>query len=183
VLALLVRAVLGRPVFFVQERPGLGGRPFRLIKFRSMSAARDAAGRLLSDDERLGRFGRALRRSSLDELPELLNVLKREMSLVGPRPLLMEYLPRYTAEQARRHEVRPGLTGWAEVNGRNALSWEDRFRLDVWYVDHLSFALDLRTIARTVVKVVTGEGVHEAGHATRSPFQGSPGVPRETNHL
>jgi sugar transferase EpsL len=188
----LVRIVLGSPVFFVQERPGLGGRVFRLIKFRSMSAARDAAGRLRPDDERLGRFGRALRRSSLDELPELLNVLKRDMSLVGPRPLLVEYLPRYNAEQARRHDVRPGLTGWAEVNGRNALSWDDRFRLDVWYVDHLSFMLDLRTVARTVVKVVTGEGVNEAGHATRSPFQGSPAIqdaewqtarrPRETNH-
>lgn len=181
-LALLVRIVLGGPVFFIQERPGLGGRPFRLIKFRSMSAARNAAGRLLSEEERLGRFGRALRRSSLDELPELLNVLKRDMSLVGPRPLLMEYLPRYTAEQARRHEVRPGITGWAEVNGRNALSWEERFRLDVWYVDHLSFLLDLRTVGRTLVKVVTGDGVNEAGHVTRSPFQGSPAVPRETSH-
>lgn len=181
VLAVLVRLAIGSPVFFIQERPGVGGRVFRLIKFRSMSAARDGQGRLRSDDERLGRFGRVLRRSSLDELPELLNVLKGDMSLVGPRPLLVEYLPRYSPEQARRHEVRPGITGWAEVNGRNALAWEDRFRLDVWYVDHLSFGLDLKTIGLTLVKVVTGEGVSEAGHATRSKFQGSPSAPPETN--
>jgi sugar transferase EpsL len=173
VLTVAVRLAIGRPVFFVQERPGRGGRVFRLIKFRSMTEARDHEGRLPPDDQRLNRFARVLRRTSLDELPEILNVLKGDMSLVGPRPLLVDYLARYTHEQARRHEVRPGLTGWAEVNGRNALSWEDRFLLDVWYVDHVSLALDLRTIARTALKVITGEGVSEPGHATKSEFRGS----------
>ncbi len=174
VVAIAVLLVLGRPVFFVQKRPGRFGRVFRLVKFRSMKDARTANRELLPDEERLGRFGRLLRRSSLDELPELLNVLKGDMSLVGPRPLLVQYLERYTPEQARRHEVRPGLTGWAEVNGRNALSWEDRFRLDVWYIEHLNFGLDLRRLARTVAKVVTGEGVSEPSHATKSEFRPLP---------
>jgi sugar transferase EpsL len=170
-IALAVRAAIGRPVFFVQERPGQRGRIFRLIKFRSLSDACDPTGRLLPDGERLGRFGRLLRRSSLDELPELLNVIRGDMSLVGPRPLLVRYLSRYTPRQARRHEVRPGMTGWAEVNGRNALSWEDRFEMDVWYIDHLGLGLDLRIIARTALKVVTGEGVNEPSQATRSEFR------------
>jgi len=173
ILAVAVGLAIGRPVLFAQERPGLRARPFTLIKFRSMNDARGAAGELLSDGERLGAFGRLLRRSSLDELPELWNVVKGDMSLVGPRPLLLEYLPLYSPQQARRHEVRPGITGWAEVNGRNALSWEDRFRLDVWYVDHLSPGLDLMVLARTLVAVVTGHGVTEACVATRSKFQGS----------
>lgn len=173
VLAVVVRLGIGRPVFFVQERPGRGGRVFRLTKFRSMTDARDENGRLLPDDERLGRLARVLRRTSLDELPELINVLKGDMSLVGPRPLLVQYLDLYTPEQARRHEVRPGLTGWAEVNGRNALSWEDRFKLDVWYVDHISLALDLRTLVRTAAKVMTGEGVSEPGQATKREFTGT----------
>lgn len=171
-IAIAVRLSIGRPVFFVQPRPGRDGRIFHVIKFRSMTDARDREGRLLPDEQRLGRFARLLRRSSLDELPELVNVLRGDMSLVGPRPLLVAYLARYTPDQARRHEVRPGLTGWAEVNGRNALSWEARFILDVWYVDHVSLALDLRTLVRTVLKVVTGEGVSEPGHATRSEFTG-----------
>jgi len=151
-VALLVRVLLGSPVLFVQERPGLGGRPFRLLKFRTMTDARDASGKLRPDAERLTSFGRLLRSLSLDELPELVNVLRGEMSLVGPRPLLMAYLCRYTPEQARRHEVLPGLTGWAQVNGRNALTWEERFRLDVWYVDHLSFALDAKILMLTLVQ-------------------------------
>jgi sugar transferase EpsL len=174
-VAVAVCLVMGRPVFFVQARPGFNGRIFRLIKFRTMTDARNSQGQLLPDNGRLDGFARALRRSSLDELPELINVLKGDMSLVGPRPLLVDYLARYTREQARRHEVRPGLTGWAEVNGRNALSWTDRFRLDVWYVDHVSVALDVRIMARTALKVVTGEGVTEPGHATKSEFRGSAG--------
>jgi sugar transferase EpsL len=173
VVAAAVRLAVGPPVFFVQERPGRRGRIFRLIKFRSMTDSRDPTGRLLSDEHRLGRFTRGLRRTSLDELPEIVNVLKGDMSLVGPRPLLVDYLTRYSPEQARRHEVRPGLTGWAEVNGRNALSWEDRFRFDVWYVDHLTLALDLRIMATTALKVVTGDGVSEPGRATKSEFTGS----------
>ena len=149
-LALLVRARLGPPILFRQQRPGLYGRPFTLYKFRSMTDARDEQGNLLPDGERLTRFGKWLRSTSLDELPELFNVLKGHMSLVGPRPLLMEYLPLYTPEQARRHEVKPGITGWAQVNGRNAISWEEKFKLDVWYVDHVSFWLDLKILALTV---------------------------------
>jgi sugar transferase EpsL len=143
------------------------------VKFRSMTDARDQNGQLLPDEARLGRFARVLRRSSLDELPELINVVKGDMSLVGPRPLLVEYLALYSPEQARRHDVRPGITGWAEVNGRNTLSWEDRFKLDVWYADHLSLGLDLHVMLKTVMKVLTGEGVNEPGHATRSRFPGS----------
>lgn len=171
-LAILVRIKLGSPVFFSQIRPGRDGKPFRLIKFRSMTNARDASGALLPDAERLPPFGRLLRSTSLDELPELLNVLKGDMSLVGPRPLLMEYLPLYSAEQARRHELRPGLTGWAQVNGRNALSWEDKFKLDVWYVDNHSLWLDLKILLLTLWKVVTREGISASGEATMSPFNG-----------
>lgn len=174
VVAALVRLRLGPPVLFVQARPGLHGRPFRLVKFRTMSEARDAAGRLLSDGERLTALGRALRAASLDELPELWNVLKGDMSLVGPRPLLMEYLPLYSPHQARRHEVRPGLTGWAQVNGRNALSWEEKFDLDVWYVDNRSFVLDLKILLLTVRQVVARKDISAAGEATMRPFTGSP---------
>jgi sugar transferase EpsL len=168
--ALAVRIGLGRPVLFRQMRPGLGGRPFALLKFRTMTEARDAAGRPLPDDRRLTPLGQLLRRTSLDELPELINVLKGDMSLVGPRPLLMDYLPHYTPEQARRHEVRPGLTGWAAVNGRNATSWEQRLAQDVWYVDHRSFALDCRILLRTVAKVIRQEGISQDGHATMPRF-------------
>ena len=154
----LVRSKLGSPVLFRQIRPGLDGRPFMMVKFRTMTDERDAGGELLPDAQRLTAFGRFLRATSLDELPELWNVLSGEMSLVGPRPLLMEYLPLYSPEQARRHEVRPGITGWAQVNGRNALSWEERFKLDVWYVDHRSLWLDLRILLRTAKTVLTGAG-------------------------
>jgi len=167
-----VRHVLGRPVFFHQTRPGLHGRPFRMIKFRTMTDARSGGGQLLPDEERLGTFGRFLRTTSLDELPELWNVLKGEMSLVGPRPLLMEYLPLYSKEQARRHDVRPGITGWAQVNGRNALSWEEKFKLDVWYVDHRSFWLDLRILWLTLCKVLARDGISAPGEATMPRFIG-----------
>lgn len=171
-LAWLVRRKLGSPVFFRQTRPGLHGRPFDMIKFRTMTDARGPDGRLLPDADRLTAFGRFLRASSLDELPELLNVLKGDMSLVGPRPLLMEYLPLYSPEQARRHEVRPGVTGWAQVNGRNALSWADKFLLDVWYVDHRSLWLDIKILLLTVRKVLVREGISAAGEATMSKFTG-----------
>lgn len=173
VLAALVRWRLGSPVFFRQTRPGRGGVSFGMVKFRTMTDARDADGRLLPDDVRLTRFGKLLRATSLDELPELWNVLRGEMSLVGPRPLLVEYLDRYTPEQARRHETLPGITGWAQVNGRNALEWEQKFALDVWYVDHVSFWLDLKILAKTVLKVLVREGVSAAGHATAPVFLGS----------
>lgn len=165
-IALAVRIGLGRPVLYRQMRPGLGGRPFALLKFRTMTDARDAAGQPLPDDQRLTRLGQLLRRTSLDELPELVNVLKGDMSLVGPRPLLMDYLPHYTPEQARRHEVRPGLTGWAAIHGRNATSWEQRLAQDVWYVEHRSFALDCRILLLTVVKVIRQEGIAPDGQAT-----------------
>ena len=174
-VAVAVRVGLGSPVLYRQVRPGAGGRPFTILKFRTMRDALDARGEPLPDAERLTRFGRFLRSTSLDELPELWNVLRGEMSLVGPRPLLMQYLPLYTPEQARRHEVRPGVTGWAQVNGRNAAAWEDRFRMDVWYVDHLCLALDLRILLRTVAKVVRREGVSQEGQATVEYFRGSPG--------
>ncbi|HWR97726.1 MAG TPA: sugar transferase, partial [Candidatus Methanoperedens sp.] len=161
--ALAVRLRLGRPVLFRQVRPGRGGRPFVLLKYRTMSDARDGSGVLLPDAGRLSALGRFLRSTSLDELPELFNVLRGDMSLVGPRPLLTEYLPLYTPEQARRHEVRPGITGWAQVNGRNAISWEERFALDVWYVDNRSLRLDLRILALTVAKVLTREGISQEG--------------------
>jgi lipopolysaccharide/colanic/teichoic acid biosynthesis glycosyltransferase len=172
VLAWQVRRKLGSPVLFTQVRPGLHGMPFRMVKFRTMADTRDASGALLPDAERLTPFGRFLRASSLDELPELWNVLKGEMSLVGPRPLLMEYLTLYTPEQARRHEVRPGITGWAQVNGRNAISWADKFALDVWYVDHRSLWLDVRILWLTVRKVLVRDGISAAGEATMPKFKG-----------
>jgi sugar transferase EpsL len=175
VVALAVHAAMGRPVLLRQVRPGLGGRPFVFYKFRTMTDARDAQGQLLSDEVRLTPFGRALRASSLDELPQLFNVLRGDMSLVGPRPLLMEYLPLYTPRQARRHEVRPGITGWAQVNGRNALSWEEKFELDVWYVDHHSLWLDLRILWMTALRVVRPSGINQPGVATMNKFTGSSG--------
>ena len=173
-LALLVRWRLGRPVLFRQTRPGLHGQPFELCKFRTMTDARDAAGRLLPDAERLTRLGRLLRASSLDELPELWNVICGEMSLVGPRPLLMAYLPLYTPEQARRHELPPGITGWAQVHGRNALTWQDKFTLDIWYVDHVSLSLDMKILLLTLWKVLRREGISQQGQATMEPFRGAP---------
>lgn len=173
ILALLILLKLGAPVLFRQERPGYHNNPFILHKFRTMTYARDEHGNLLPDSERLTPFGHWLRSTSLDELPELWNVLKGDMSLVGPRPLLMQYLDRYTPEQMRRHEVKPGLTGWAQINGRNALTWEEKFRLDVWYVDHLSFWLDLKIIGKTLVSVLKGEGINQAGHATMPEFRGT----------
>ena len=172
-VAIAVRVALGSPVLFRQRRPGLHGEPFLLTKFRTMTDARSEAGALQPDAERLTRLGRLLRRSSLDELPELLNVLAGDMSLVGPRPLLMEYLPLYTPEQMRRHDVRPGITGWTQVNGRNALTWEQKFALDVWYVDHRSMRLDLRILWMTVRSVLRGEGISAPGHATMEPFRGA----------
>ncbi len=168
-----VRRKLGSPIFFRQTRPGLNGKPFNMIKFRSMTDAIDPHGALLPDSQRLTSFGRFLRASSLDELPELWNVLKGEMSLVGPRPLLMEYLPLYTPEQARRHEVRPGITGWAQVNGRNSICWADKFALDVWYVDHRSLWLDVRILWLTVRKVLVRDGISAEGEATMPKFTGS----------
>lgn len=171
VLALLAIANKGR-VFFVQQRPGKNGRIFRLIKFKTMNDARDTNGNLLPDAQRLTPVGKFVRETSLDEIPQLLNVIKGDMSLVGPRPLLVEYLPLYSAEQARRHEVRPGITGWAQVNGRNTISWQEKFSLDVWYVDHLSFLLDLKIIMMTIVKVFRREDINKSGHATTELFDG-----------
>ncbi len=173
VTALLVARNLGRPVLFRQVRPGLHGRPFTLVKFRSMRDAVDAKGRALPDSERLTRFGRMLRATSLDELPELVNVLRGDMSLVGPRPLITAYLDRYTPEQARRHEMRPGITGWAQVNGRNAVSWDDRFAMDVWYIDNHSLWLDVKILWLTVAAVLKRDGVSAEGHATMPEFMGS----------
>ncbi len=173
VVAISLYALIGSPVFFVQERPGLLGRSFHVYKFRTMSDECDASGDLLPDQQRLSSFGSLLRKLSIDELPQLFNVLKGEMSLVGPRPLLMEYLPLYSSEQMRRHEVRPGITGWAQVNGRNALSWDERFRLDIWYVDHRSFWLDMRILLLTIRKVLVREGISAAGEVTMSKFTGS----------
>jgi len=172
-VAIAIRVRMGGPVFFTQERPGLHGHPFTMIKFRTMRDAQDSAGQPLSDAERLTRFGRFLRATSLDELPELWNVLKGDMSLVGPRPLLMEYLPRYSMEQLRRHELRPGITGWAQVNGRNALDWPEKLALDIWYVDHQTFWLDLKILVLTVLKVVARDGISAAGEATMPKFQGN----------
>jgi len=172
-VALLVRIFLGKPVLFRQQRPGYQGRPFFLYKFRTMTEARGPDGNLLPDAERLTPLGRFLRATSLDELPELFNVLRGEMSLVGPRPLLMEYLPRYSPEQMRRHEVLPGITGWAQVNGRNALDWPARFQLDVWYVDHWSFWLDVKILLLTFWKVFTREGISQPGQATTTYFTGN----------
>jgi lipopolysaccharide/colanic/teichoic acid biosynthesis glycosyltransferase len=172
-VALLVAVKLGRPVLFKQVRPGLNGHPFTMLKFRTMLDAQDDQGRPLPDHLRLTRFGKLLRSTSLDELPGLLNVVRGDMSLVGPRPLLMQYLPLYSDEQARRHLVRPGLTGWAQVNGRNSLDWDAKFALDTWYVDHRSFALDLRILWMTVRKVLVREGISAEGEATMRPFTGS----------
>jgi lipopolysaccharide/colanic/teichoic acid biosynthesis glycosyltransferase len=173
VLVWLVRRKLGSPVFFRPVRPGLHGKPFEMVKFRTMTSERGPNGQLLPDDVRLTPFGRFLRATSLDELPELWNVLKGDMSLVGPRPLLMEYLPLYTSEQARRHEVRPGITGWAQVNGRNAISWVDKFALDVWYVNHRTLWLDIKILWLTVKKVLVRDGISAAGEATMPRFTGS----------
>ena len=172
-VAIAVRVKLGNPIFFRQDRPGLNGQPFGMVKFRTMLDARGPDGRLLGDHERLPAFGRLLRSTSLDELPELWNVLKGEMSLVGPRPLLMHYLPLYSAEQARRHDVRPGLTGWTAVNGRNAITWDEKLALDIWYVDHWSLALDAKIIAATIVSVFRRHGVAAADSATMPEFTGS----------
>jgi lipopolysaccharide/colanic/teichoic acid biosynthesis glycosyltransferase len=172
-LGILIRLKLGSPIIFRQQRPGLHSRPFTILKFRTMTDACDSQGNLLPDSERLTPFGRFLRSTSLDELPELINVLKGEMSLVGPRPLLMCYLDRYTPEQMRRHEVKPGLTGWAQINGRNATLWAEKFVLDVWYVDHQSLGLDLKIIALTAWKVLKREGINEQGYVTASEFMGT----------
>lgn len=172
-LALLIQFKLGVPILFRQQRPGLHGKPFVLLKFRTMTNVCDSFGNLLPDAERLTPFGRFLRQTSLDELPEFINVLRGEMSLVGPRPLLMEYLDRYTPEQARRHEVLPGITGWTAVNGRNALTWDEKFALDIWYVDHQSLWLDITILAMTVWKVLRREGVTQPGRETPDKFSGS----------
>lgn len=174
VLTLAIHQQMGRPALFRQRRPGRGGKPFELYKFRTMTDARDAQGALLPDAARLTPLGRWLRSTSLDELPQLLNVLRGELSLVGPRPLLMQYLARYSPEQARRHEVTPGITGWAQIHGRNAISWPEKFRLDVWYVDHWSPALDLLILLKTVGKVLTRSGISAAGEATMPEFLGQP---------
>jgi lipopolysaccharide/colanic/teichoic acid biosynthesis glycosyltransferase len=173
VVGILVRLRLGSPVLFVQERPGLRGRPFRMVKFRSMTDARGPDGELLPDEQRLTPFGKFLRASTLDEFPEMWNVLVGDMSVVGPRPLLMRYLPRYDAFQARRMEVKPGVTGWAQVNGRNAISWEEKFALDVWYVDHRTFWLDMKIVVRTFFKVFARTGINAANAATMEEFRGS----------
>lgn len=172
-IAVLVRILIGKPALFRQRRPGCHGKPFLLYKFRTMTEERDAEGHLLPDEVRLTAFGGLLRKFSLDELPQLLNVIKGDLSLVGPRPLLMEYLPLYTPEQARRQEVKPGITGWAQVNGRNAISWEEKFRLDVWYVDNQTFSLDLKILWFTFVKVLKREGINQEGRATADKFMGS----------
>lgn len=171
--AFLVRINLGSPVLFKQQRPGLNAKPFYVYKFRTMTDQQDADGQLLPDEVRLTPFGKLLRKLSLDELPQLFNVFKGDLSLVGPRPLLMQYLPLYSLEQARRHEVRPGITGWAQINGRNAISWDDKFKLDVWYVDNQSFWLDFKIFVITLKKVFTREGISQDGHATMEPFKGT----------
>lgn len=173
ITAYKVKKELGSPVLFRQTRPGLHGKPFEMIKFRTMKDATDKAGNALPDSERLTEFGKKLRASSLDELPELWNVLKGDMSLVGPRPLLMEYLPLYNAQQAKRHNVRPGVTGYAQVNGRNSLSWEDKFKLDTWYVEHQSLWLDMKILLKTVKKVIIKDGISAEGEATMTKFTGT----------
>ena len=173
VLAFLVRVKLGRPVLFRQQRPGVNGKPFTICKFRTMTDQRDSSGHLLPDKQRLTRFGRFLRATSMDELPELWNVLRGDMSLVGPRPLLMEYLPLYNDFQYRRHEIHPGITGWAQVMGRNSLSWEEKFAMDVWYVDNQSFMLDLKIVVGTIAKILKREGISQPGYATVEKFEGS----------
>ena len=174
-IAVLIRTIMGQNVFFCQKRPGLGGLPFKIYKFRTMNNNYDKSGVLLPDSDRLTRFGKFLRSTSFDELPELINVIKGDMSIVGPRPLLMQYLERYTPEQAQRHEARPGLTGWAQVNGRNALTWDEKFKLDVWYVDNWSLRLDLKIIGMTVLKVLKREGISQEGEATMPEFMGTGG--------
>ena len=173
IVAWLVRSKLGAPILFRQIRPGKDAKPFEMIKFRTMTDERDSNGELLSDSVRLTKFGRFLRSSSLDELPELWNVVKGDMSLVGPRPLLMEYVPLYSSEQARRHAMRPGVSGWAQVNGRNAISWEEKFKLDVWYVDNRSFWLDIKVIGLTLKKVIVRDGISADGEVTMPKFTGS----------
>lgn len=170
--AIIIRIKLGSPVLFRQQRPGLNAKPFYVYKFRTMTDERDEAGDLLPDEIRLTPFGKLLRKLSIDELPQLLNVIKGDLSLVGPRPLLMDYLPLYSTEQARRHEVKPGITGWAQVNGRNAISWDEKFKLDVWYIDNQSFRLDLKILWMTVVKVFKREGISQEGQATMDKFKG-----------
>ena len=172
-LSLLIRLEMGSPVLFVQVRPGVNGKPFKIIKFRTMINAEDKFGGMLPDAKRITRLGAFLRKSSLDELPELWNVLKGDMSLVGPRPLLMEYLPLYSASQRRRHELRPGITGWAQVNGRNAISWEEKFKYDVWYVENQNFFLDIKIMLLTIKKVIAREEVNAPGHATTEYFKGN----------
>ncbi|MFJ7747163.1 sugar transferase [Peribacillus sp. NPDC097295] len=179
IIGILIKFNLGTPILFKQMRPGLNGKPFNLYKFRSMSNQNDEYGRPLPDHQRLTRFGKILRKLSLDELPQLVNVVKGDLSLVGPRPLLMEYLPLYTEDQAKRHHVRPGITGWAQVNGRNAISWEEKFKLDVWYVNHQSFSLDIKILLLTIVKVVRSEGVNSETNVTMTSFKGSSSLKNE----
>lgn len=173
VVALTIRLMMGKPVIFRQMRPGKGGKPFQLLKFRTMRPHKYGVESQQSDEDRITELGKILRQTSIDELPTLINVLMGDMSLVGPRPLLMHYLKRYTQEQSRRHEVKPGITGWAQVNGRNAITWEEKFKLDVWYVDHQSFLLDMKILALTVIKVIKKEGISAAGYATMPEFMGS----------
>ncbi len=180
ILWILVAVMLGRPVLFLQKRPGKGAKIFTIYKFRTMTDKRDNSGRLLPDEHRLTKFGKFLRATSLDELPELINVLNGQMSLVGPRPLLVEYLEFYSPIQSRRHEVRPGITGWAQVNGRNAVGWEDRFAMDVWYVDNLSFALDIKIIFETVIKVLQRKGISSPNSATMEPFAPVQNEPKQS---
>ncbi|SDK54275.1 Sugar transferase involved in LPS biosynthesis (colanic, teichoic acid) [Maridesulfovibrio ferrireducens] len=172
IIAIVIHRKMGGGIFFLQRRPGLHGTPFNILKFKTMSDAKDKDGNLLPDSQRLTKFGRFLRSSSLDELPELVNVIFGDMSLVGPRPLLMQYLERYTPEQARRHDVLPGITGWAQVNGRNAISWDDKFKLDVWYVENYSIPLDIKILFMTVARVFKREGISQTGHATAEEFKG-----------
>ncbi|OMP66636.1 sugar transferase [Domibacillus epiphyticus] len=179
VSAILIRFKLGSPIVFKQQRPGLHGKPFFVYKFRTMTDERDSSGAMLPDAVRLTKFGQLLRKLSLDELPQLFNVLKGDISVIGPRPLLMEYLDLYTPEQARRHEVRPGITGWAQVNGRNAISWEEKFKLDVWYVDNRSFWLDMKILFMTVQKVFRSEGISQTGHVTMEKFTGTKGAEKK----
>ncbi|TDL92297.1 sugar transferase [Vibrio vulnificus] len=179
ILGILIKFNIGTPILFKQTRPGFNGKPFILYKFRSMNNQTDEHGIPLPDHLRLTRFGNAIRKLSLDELPQLVNVVKGDLSLVGPRPLLMEYLPLYNDDQAKRHDVRPGITGWAQVNGRNAISWEEKFILDVWYVNHQSFLLDLKILLLTIVKVVRSEGVNSGTNETMLPFRGSDNQERE----
>lgn len=172
--AAVVRVTMGSPVLFIQERAGFRGRPFRLYKFRTMTTPRGESAESLADDARLTKVGAWLREFSIDELPQLVNVLRGDLSVVGPRPLLLEYLPLYSPEQARRHDVKPGITGWAQVNGRNAISWQEKLKLDIWYVDHRSLALDLRILLLTVARVLRRDGIRQTGQATTEKFKGNP---------